>query len=192
MKNCVYRFINKNNEIIYIGKTVNFKKRLNQHMAYSKDKVEEMLFIEYVEFETEHDMDLAERYLIPKHKPKYNKSMNSLATNLEITYFDTLKWKRITTDNKEYNLKTQKKCEEIDFLLERTHTLMCAVLDATADEQPSPSAEFDKAIGKFLDYLTDKEDELLKLRYSLINNIYVSEIDDVLLDGIWHDYFESW
>lgn len=72
MKNCVYRFLNQEGEIIYIGKAKNLKNRLYNHKHLPKDCYEERATVEYVAFETEDDMDFAERYYIPKYKPKYN------------------------------------------------------------------------------------------------------------------------
>ena len=45
MKNCVYRFINKENEIIYIGKSKNLEKRLKGHDHLPNKCYEEIKFI---------------------------------------------------------------------------------------------------------------------------------------------------
>jgi excinuclease UvrABC nuclease subunit len=62
MKNCVYRFVNENNEIIYIGKAKDLRNRINTHNHLPKECYEERTRIEYTSFETETDMDFAERY----------------------------------------------------------------------------------------------------------------------------------
>lgn len=72
MKNCIYRFINKENEIIYIGKAKDLKSRIKNHNHLTEECYSEVAFIEYATFDTEHEMDFAERYYIQKINPKYN------------------------------------------------------------------------------------------------------------------------
>lgn len=73
--NCIYRFVNKNGEIIYIGKATNLKNRISSHNHLDKSCYDELEKIEYTCFPTEDIMDWAERYYIPKYKPKYNTVM---------------------------------------------------------------------------------------------------------------------
>lgn len=72
MNNCIYRFINRDNEIIYIGKAKDLNKRLNNHNHLTEECYEERAYIEYAKFDTEYEMDFAERYYIQKINPKYN------------------------------------------------------------------------------------------------------------------------
>lgn len=72
ISNCIYRFINKAGEIIYIGKAVNLKNRISNHNHLDERCYLELDKIEYTCFPTEDIMDWAERYYIPKNKPKYN------------------------------------------------------------------------------------------------------------------------
>lgn len=92
MENCVYRFINKDGEIIYIGKAKFINQRLNNHNHLSEDCYKEIDIIEYCTFETEYEMDLAERYYIPKIKPKYNTMLNNNTLNISISEFDNKEW----------------------------------------------------------------------------------------------------
>lgn len=73
----VYRFINNNNEIIYVGKTQNgIKNRINQHFSKSghldSQCYKEVSRIEYIIAHSQIDMDIKELYYINKWKPKYN------------------------------------------------------------------------------------------------------------------------
>lgn len=104
MKNCVYRFLNKNNEIIYIGKAKDLKNRLNGHTHLPQVCYDERVAIEFISFDTEYEMDLAERYYIPKYKPKYNTVWSDRVINLSIEEFDNKKW----INEKEY-LEEQRK-----------------------------------------------------------------------------------
>ena len=42
LKNCVYRFLDKNNNIIYVGKAKNLKSRLNSHNHLSEKCYDEI------------------------------------------------------------------------------------------------------------------------------------------------------
>ena len=72
MKNCVYRFLNKNNEVIYIGKATDLNQRMKNHNHLPEECYKERIRVEYIKFKTEDDMNLAERYFILKCNPKYN------------------------------------------------------------------------------------------------------------------------
>lgn len=92
----VYEFINKNNEIIYIGKTVNLNIRMYQHFNdghLSKKCYNETCNIKYSECLNRDDMSIKERYLINKFCPKYNQQYNNNSKfNFSINDFD---WKQL-------------------------------------------------------------------------------------------------
>ena len=102
IKNCVYRFINNEDEIIYIGKAKNLINRLNCHNHLSKKCYEERKRIDFISFETEEEMNIAERYFIAKIKPKYNIEFSKNNINFHIESLDSALWKR-------YDLKEIKK-----------------------------------------------------------------------------------
>ncbi len=75
----VYRFFNKQGELIYVGKAKNLKNRVSSY--FSKQKYEsaktKMLVskidrLEFVVVETEQDALFLENNMIKEHKPKYN------------------------------------------------------------------------------------------------------------------------
>ena len=74
----VYKFLNKDSEIIYVGKSKNLKKRVNSYFRKNvenkkiKRMVKEVSKIEFVLSESEHDALLLENNLIKEDKPKYN------------------------------------------------------------------------------------------------------------------------
>lgn len=100
MKNCIYRFLNNNNEIIYIGKAIDLKLRLSNHKHLSEECYKERAKIEYFSLDTKDEMDLAERYLIAKIKPKYNVVFKDRDINFEIKEFDNKEWIDINIDKK--------------------------------------------------------------------------------------------
>lgn len=111
MNNCIYRFKNKENEIIYIGKAKSLNKRLNSHIHLPKQCYDEIEIIEYVSLNTVDDMDLAERYFISKYKPKYNEILKNRNITFNIFFLDRQQW-TILDKSKFYNLNKELK-EEI-------------------------------------------------------------------------------
>ena len=74
----VYRYYDKNEKLLYIGKAKNLKKRVtayftkNQESGKIKVLVSKIFDIQYVVVQTEMDALLLENNLIKKHQPKYN------------------------------------------------------------------------------------------------------------------------
>ena len=75
----VYRFLDKENTILYVGKAKDLKKRLSsyfgekKHQAFkTKTMVKHADHIEFTIVETEHDALLLENVLIKKNQPRYN------------------------------------------------------------------------------------------------------------------------
>ena len=88
----VYRFLNENNKIIYIGKTVNLMRRMKEHDHLTEDCYKKVVNIEYTECETEYDSLILERYLIAKIKPKFNKIFKCHDLSINIKEFDNIPW----------------------------------------------------------------------------------------------------
>ncbi|MDQ2658043.1 MAG: GIY-YIG nuclease family protein, partial [Bacteroidota bacterium] len=75
----VYRFYNSENELIYIGKAKNLKKRVNSYFTKAAGVnrktlklVSEITEIEYTVSDTEFDALLLENNFIKQNQPKYN------------------------------------------------------------------------------------------------------------------------
>lgn len=74
----VYKFINKDEKIIYVGKAKNLKKRVNSYFsknhldAKTRILVSKILHIDYVVVNSESDALLLENNLIKELQPKYN------------------------------------------------------------------------------------------------------------------------
>lgn len=71
----IYKFLNKNNQLIYIGKTIEVKRRYFQHLHEGGWKKSEISKILYAECLSKSDMNIYEYYYINKLKPLYNKSL---------------------------------------------------------------------------------------------------------------------
>lgn len=74
----VYQFFNIHNEIIYIGKAKNLRKRINSYFKKNHDSpktrilVRNISDIKFILVDSEHDALLLENNLIKKYKPRYN------------------------------------------------------------------------------------------------------------------------
>ena len=73
----VYKFLNKNLEIIYVGKSKNLKKRVKSYFQKQQNNkiskmVKEIIKIDFVISDSEHDALLLENNMIKENKPKYN------------------------------------------------------------------------------------------------------------------------
>ncbi len=74
----VYQFFDSKNNIIYIGKAKNLKKRVNSyfsnknHTGKTNKLVNNISYIKHILVKTESDAFLLENNLIKKYKPKYN------------------------------------------------------------------------------------------------------------------------
>ena len=74
----IYQYYDKNQALLYVGKSKNLKKRVSSYFtktqSHNKTKVlvGKIQYIKYVVVETEMDALLLENNLIKKHQPKYN------------------------------------------------------------------------------------------------------------------------
>ena len=73
----VYKFINKESNIIYVGKSKSLNKRVKSYFQKQNNNkilkmIKEITKIDFVISESEHDALLLENNLIKEYKPKYN------------------------------------------------------------------------------------------------------------------------
>ena len=72
----VYKFVDDNNQIIYIGKTIRLPARMVQHFKTDSHLTDEcydnVKYIFYCSIKTKAEMDIYEIYLIDKYRPQYN------------------------------------------------------------------------------------------------------------------------
>lgn len=98
-KNCVYRLLNEEGQIVYIGLSGNLLKRVQHHLSYGHIKVDnayENARFEYVAFKSEAIMNCLETYLIGKHQPIYNIAKKMKHDESEnIAEFDNLQWTKL-------------------------------------------------------------------------------------------------
>ena len=91
----IYRFIDCDNNIIYVGKTSQtLDKRISQHFTkghLSRECYRSIVRIEYQKYKTESDALIMETYYITKDNPKYNKLQKS--RDLPTLDLDINEWK---------------------------------------------------------------------------------------------------
>ena len=112
MNGYVYRFVNKDEQIIYVGSTEDLRKRLKQHFEhghlgdYCYNKV---LYVDYAEFRTRTEAYMYEQYEIAILQPEFNTN-GKIAEKLELECFDLIKspmWKRLYA-NSNYGYRYEK------------------------------------------------------------------------------------
>ncbi len=136
----VYRFLDVENQIIYVGKTNNIKNRMRQHFGknghLSEECYEQVSLVECIELDSESDMSVLELYFINKWKPVYNSS-NKYSSTMSIEIDESnFCWESL--EQMEYNPKG-----EIDALKQVTD--------------------------KYKNQLKEKDEEIAKLNQSLLS-----------------------
>ena len=72
MGNYIYQYLNKDNHILYIGKTTNLLKRYKQHLLLD-EYAKNAFYFYWTECHNPIEMDIYEKYLISRFKPIYNR-----------------------------------------------------------------------------------------------------------------------
>ena len=161
-KNCIYRFFNQKDEIIYIGKAKNLKTRLSNHTHLPRECYEEMVKIEYCCLTSEDELDLAERYLIPKYKPKYNTEFKQRDVSLTLHSFENLVW-QVYSDQREDSLSIDKYlAENFDECSELTNAINELKISVKTLQQMTRECLDDPELAKRLSKKLEKEETLLK------------------------------
>lgn len=87
----LYRFLDENDTLLYIGISDNdILTRVKQHTHLPLECYDSVEFIEYCEFDTKCDVELIERYLVSKHKPKFNTVYSNKNITITIPELDDL------------------------------------------------------------------------------------------------------
>jgi len=119
----VYRFLNKEGEIIYVGKSKNVISRVINHNNLSEKCYEEVEFIDFAKLNNETERDIYEVYYINKYSPKYNKKDNRRDDITGLPLLDIDFKHKINKDILKYRKKLKKgeyyfinEIEQLDFL----------------------------------------------------------------------------
>lgn len=112
----VYRFVNKDNQVLYVGRTQNLHQRMTKHFS-GKGHLPELCYeqvsrIDYLTFKNKNDMKIKEIYYISIYQPPFNQ-VDVGYVDLRLNQVEDA-WTRLSSENKgllaEINLlKTQNK-----------------------------------------------------------------------------------
>lgn len=91
----VYRFCDKDNSVLYVGKTRNIQSRTASHLSNSRFRHEAM-YLDYITFDNGCDMSIYEQYLISFYNPPYNRDSKYTVGHVTLPVPDT--WSRIPID----------------------------------------------------------------------------------------------
>ena len=102
----IYFFLNKKSTIIYIGKAINLRKRVNQYFLKTKyadpfyeEKIKELVkniqSIEFIVTENEKEAKILENIQIKKYQPRFNVVMRDSKTYPWVGFFYSEKYPRI-------------------------------------------------------------------------------------------------
>jgi GIY-YIG catalytic domain protein len=112
LKGYVYRLLNKNEEIIYIGSCGDLYKRLKQHFEHGHLGdycYNQVLYVDYAEFRSRTEAYMYEQYEITKYQPEFNDN-GKIDEDVDLEYFSITKnpeWNRIYAEsNKPFNVFT--------------------------------------------------------------------------------------
>lgn len=108
----IYRFLNKYNEVIYIGKTNQLRYRIYKHIRCKHDNLPqkcktEIEKAEYIRLNNACDMSIMEIYLINYYQPKYNIFDNAIVGGIQLP---------IPKLWNEYNIETTECAEEYEYI----------------------------------------------------------------------------
>ncbi|MGM9988307.1 MAG: GIY-YIG nuclease family protein [Bacillaceae bacterium] len=119
MRNCVYRFFNKEDEVIYVGRTSQgVEKRIKEHFS-SQGHLDPVCYkdvqkVDYCSFQTIAETKIYELYLINLYKPKYNtadKEHKTLKLKINVS---KLKW-----EDYDFTTKEEKEKDDNEKLIQR-------------------------------------------------------------------------
>lgn len=94
--NYVYKLLDKNENVLYVGKTNDLKRRLTEHIANQEWK-NEIDSLYYAVCRDDFEQRTYENYYIIKSNPKYNKQDKSFSTHIILP---ELKWKKFEDTEK--------------------------------------------------------------------------------------------
>ena len=108
-KHHVYKFLDSENRILYIGRSSNLKVRLETHDNLSKECYRAIDRIEVIEFDDEYEMCNAEGYFIDFYKPKYNSKQEKFCKSFPHDLWKEYKMK-VKIGSVKGRFKTIEKC----------------------------------------------------------------------------------
>lgn len=120
--NYVYKLLDKDGNVLYVGKTNNLKRRLTEHIT-NQEWASEIDSLYYATCRDDFEQRTYENYYIIKSNPKYNKQDKSFSTHIILPELKWQKFEDVETLEQDDILK-----KKMFFLLENW-TLINSILD---------------------------------------------------------------
>lgn len=104
LKGYVYRFLNADEEIIYIGSCGDLFKRLRQHFEHGHLGdycYNQVLYVDYAEFRSRTEAYMYEQYEIAEYQPEFNDN-GKIDEDVDLEYFALIKnptWNRLYAES---------------------------------------------------------------------------------------------
>lgn len=106
--NFVYKLLDKYDNILYVGKTCDLKRRINQHLnskGHLPDDVKKQIYkIEYICLKSKIEMDIREIYYIDLYKPPYNTQYSYTNESLDITLLEVTWFTILISNMSDFNI----------------------------------------------------------------------------------------
>ena len=166
----IYKYVNINNEIEYIGKTTRpIKYRILEHQSQDLSDFNGNIY--YAKIETNYDLDIIEMYLIHKYNPPKNKKLYTTSNFIFSINEEEIKWKLFDKNIKQIiNHEPMVYCDLKKILFEKGLTQsrlsdMTGIRSATINDMCNGKTKSLplQNIGKICVALECKVDDLIKI-----------------------------
>lgn len=186
MGGCVYKFVNRVGETIYIGSTGNFTKRMYAHFhnmnngKMRKPQYDEVDRILFCNLETRNDAYILENYLIQKYKPKYNTaSVNSGKITIVHIAEQSYLWQEKCADYYRNGKNKHNFCGSNQYSITRE------MLEKTIESLSHDVAKQEKEIEELQRLLSAREEELDRRLRAINNRDAALAFCGIEMDGEW-------
>lgn len=123
--NYVYKLLDKNGNVLYVGKTNDIKRRLNEHLV-NQEWANEIDSVYYAVCRDDFEQRTYENYYIIKSNPKYNKQDKSFSTHIILP---ELKWQKYESEE---DIEKDELLKKKMFFLLENWSLINDILDLCA------------------------------------------------------------
>lgn len=120
--NYIYKLLDKDGDVLYVGKTNNLERRLKEHIS-NQEWAGEIDSLYYAICRDDFEQKVYENYYIIRSNPKYNKQEKSFSTHIILPELKWQKFEDVTSLNEDEELK-----KKMFFLLENW-ILINSILD---------------------------------------------------------------
>lgn len=118
----IYAFLGENGEVLYIGKSLDFKSRMKSHQHLPTECYQEIKEIRAIFVNNESQLNLLESLYIDEEKPKYNQVIPKIHDTNAIKTIPISTWEILDVDIDYMNNKTTGKKLELRITFKENET----------------------------------------------------------------------